>query len=455
MENVISERVRIEKEELLSAQPRLDLERLKFLLLIYGETEGQPEVIRRAKLFEKLCSEKTIFFDNNPLVGTLTQYKYGGYIVPEIGSRWMKRVTSVRLQRGGEIPLTEEEQAWLAKASDYWKERNIYNRTKQIILETRSVDIGVLQKVGVAAEVTPGGFVNPMPDYGRPLKMGLKGIIAEAEQEKAKLDIGSFEDINKHYFYNALLICLKAAVNLAGRYASHAREKAKDATGQTKLDLERIAEACDWVPENRPRSFYEALQSVWFNMMATWIEVPVVLATPPLRFTQYMYPFYKKDADEGKITDEEVIELLQFFFLKINGLAQVLPHYGRAFSSSRLGAQLSLGGLTREGEDATNELDYLVLEAQEQVRLPEPLINVMYHDGLSDRFLLKCVDLIRTGIGQPAFQDLSRASARHLYHDNVSVEESRDIGVAGCVQSVIPGYMYFPWEGFFNAAKMI
>jgi formate C-acetyltransferase len=470
----LSERVIREKEELLSAQPRLDIERLKFMLETYKETEGEPEVMRRAKLFERLCSQKTISIDNNPIVGTLTKYKYGGYVVPEIGCRWMKKVEAVQLQRGGEIPIGEEEREWLDKAADYWKDRNVFNRTHQVILEMRGIDIGLLQKVGTITEVTPGGFVQAIPDYARPLNKGLKGIIAEIEMEKRKLDIGNFEDMGKLFFYDSALICLHAAIKLSRRYASLAREMAREETGQDsaclaslremgkgeasldrKGELERIADTCEWVPANPARSFYEALQSLWFFILATWIETPVVLFAPPLRFTQYMYPFFKKDKDEGKINDEKVIELLQFFFLKINGLGEALPPHGRAYSASRIGSQLSLGGLTPDGKDATNELDWLVLEAQERIRLPEPLINVMYHDKLSEDFLLKCVDLIRTGIGQPAFQDTDKAIARHLYHDKVSLEEARNVCIAGCVQSVIPGDMYFHWEGYFNTAKMI
>lgn len=180
-----------------------------------------------------------------------------------------------------------------------------------------------------------------------------------------------------------------------------------------------------------------------------------ILTSPPSRFTQYMYPFYKKDKEEGKLTDEEVIELLHFFFLKLNGLAQVLPPHGFAWSQSRLGLQLCLGGLTSKGEDATNELDFLVLEAQRRIRLPEPLVLLINHNQLSEDLLLRSVDLIRTGIGQPAFHNIEKAIARHLYHDKMELEEARNISVGGCVQSNIPGSSAAAWEAMFNTAKMI
>jgi formate C-acetyltransferase len=168
-----------------------------------------------------------------------------------------------------------------------------------------------------------------------------------------------------------------------------------------------------------------------------------------------MYPFYQKDRDDGKLTDEEVIELLQFFFIKLNGLAQVLPPHGFAWSQSRLGLHLCLGGLTADGDDATNDLDWLVLEAQRRLQLPEPLVDLLYHDKLSQDFLLKCVDLIKTGIGQPAVHNVVKAVERHLYHEHMPLEEARDFSILGCVQTWRAGYAIATWEGAFNIAKMV
>ena len=394
---MLSERVKREKEELLSAKPQIDIERIKFLLEVYRKTEGQPPAIQRAKLFEKLCSEKAIYIDDNPIVGTLTQYKYGGYPIPEIGARWMKKVDEFSLQRG-RAALTAEQREWIDKAVDYWEDKNVFNKTREIMLRSRDVDISTLLKHGIATELVAGGFINPFPDYSRVLRKGLKGIIRAIEEEKAKLDTGDSEDLSKWYFYEGALLCVEGMIKLAQRYAALAGEMAKKETDpKRKGELEAIAQRCEHVPANPARTFFEALQTVWFVILGTWIQSPAILLSPPCRFAQYMYPFYEKDKKAGKLTDEEAIELIQLFFLKLNGLAQVLPPHGFAFSQSRLGLQLSLGGLTPNGEDATNELDFLVLEAQRRIRLPEPLVNVLYHNKLSEEFLLKCVDLILAG----------------------------------------------------------
>ena len=450
-----SERIVKEKEELFSATPRVDIERLKFLLEVYQEAEGQPPVIQRARLFDRLCSEKTIFIDNNPIVGSLTRYKYGGYPYLEAGARWMKKAKEFSLLRGN-ASITEGEKVLVARAADFWWDRNEYNKTREIILETRGIDIGVIQKCGVGTSLTPGSPTDTIPDYSIVLNRGLKGIITEIEDEKKKLDTVNSEDLSKYYFYKGALICLNGMIRLARRYASLAREKIgneKDTGG--KLHLERIVGTCDRVPASPARNFHEALQSVWFTILGVWFHVPFHLVSPLGNFSQYMYPFFKKDKEAGMLTDEQAIELLQFLFLKINGLSAVLPPHAYAWSQSRLGMHLCIGGITSEGDDATNELDYLVLEAQERIRLPEPLVDLIYHDKLSDQFLLKCIDLIRTGIGQPAFHNVEKAIARHLYHEKMPLEDARNVSILGCVQSIIPGCTATPWEGMFNTAKTI
>jgi formate C-acetyltransferase len=454
-ESKLSARVQREKETLLSATPHVDVEKIKFQLEVYEANKEKPAIIKGAKLFYQLCNEKTIFIDDNPLVGTLTKYKYGSYPIPEFGSRWLKKVDRFSLQRGSAL-VAEEEKEWINKAADYWQDASVFQRTKEMMLESRGVDIGVMQKCGLGTEYTPGGFGGVTPDFAQVLNKGLTGVIAEIQEEKSKLETSDPESVDKWNFYTAAALYLNGMSNLAHRYASLAEEMAREEREPgRKQELKTIVEVCRRVPALPARNFREALQCVWFITLGVWIEAPFVLNCPPGRFTQYMYPFYKKDRDEGKLTDEETIELLQFFFIKLNGLAQVLPPHGFAWSQSRLGLHLCLGGLTADGEDATNDLDWLVLEAQRQVQLPEPLVDLLYHDKLSQDFLLKCVDLIKTGIGQPAVHNVTKGIERHLYHQHMPLEEARNFSILGCVQSWIAGYSLATWEGAFNMAKMV
>lgn len=124
------------------------------------------------------------------------------------------------------------------------------------------------------------------------------------------------------------------------------------------------------------------------------------------------------------------------------------------WNSSRIAQQLTIGGLDpKTGEDATNELDYLVVEAQRRAQCPEPLLACMYHNKLSHRFLVKCAELVATGIGQPSFHGQEVAMKRRLLHEHGPIEDIRNQAVSGCVQSVIPGYTDGAWEARFNMYK--
>lgn len=453
--NKLSIRVASEKEAILSAKPQVDTEKIRLQLDLYRNNHEQPAIIKRAKLFFELCKRKKIFIDANPLVGTLTQYKYGSYPIPEFGSRWLKKTDTFSLQRGKAV-VAKEDLKWLHKAADYWWDANIFNRTKEIVAESRGVDIGLLQKCGLGTEYTPGGFGNVAPDFAMVLEVGLKGVLAEISKKKTQLDTKQPDSLSRWQFYTAATICLEGLTLLAGRYAQLAKSMAKKETDQERKQvLETITDVCRRVPAKPARNFHEGLQAIWFITLGTWMEAPFVLNCPPGRLTQYLYPFYCRDKSAGLIDDDAAIELIQFYFLKLNSLAQVLPPHGFAWSQSRLGLHLCIGGLTPEGDDATNELDWLVLEAQHRIRLPEPLVDLLYHDKLSQDFLLKCVALIKTGLGQPAIHNVNKAIERHLYHQQMPLEEARDISIVGCVQSWRSGYSLAPWEGAFNIAKMV
>ena len=452
----LSERVAREKDALLSAEPRIDIERDKALLEAYQETDGQPAVMRQALFFQKLCETKTIYIDDNPIAGTLTQHKYGNYPFAEIGPRWMKKMDRFRLPMGF-AEVRSEEKEWILKSVELWKDRNIFNRTKDTILRTRGVDIGTLQKAGVATEINPGGLISGFPDYDLVLTKGFRYFIDQAKELQAKLDTGEKDALKKWYFYEAMIITLEAVITLAHRYSRLAEEMAgQESDPKRKAELERIAKACKHSPENPARSFFEAVQSSWFVVMAGWFQSPNIGAFAPCRFPQYIHPFYQMDKESGNLTDAEAIELIQFYYLKIQALGQVLAPFGFKYSQSRVAIQVTLGGLTPDGRDATNDVDRLCIEAKRQLMIPEPLLCLLYHDQLPEDFLIQCVDLIQTGIGQPAFYDCRKIIARSLLHrPGITLEEARNQALTACVQDIIPGYTDGFWEGNINIPKML
>src|SRR4030042_5856139 len=158
------------------------------------------------------------------------------------------------------------------------------------------------------------------PDWSELLNYGLNWQIAKAEKILQMLKLwgrrNDPEVFEEYDFYRAVIIALKAVIKNANRYAALAKNMArKETEPERRQELLRIAETCRWVPAKPPRDFYEALQFHWFIISAALIE-KAAYGTGPQRFPLYMYPYYKKDIDEGRITRKEAIELLEFLFLK-------------------------------------------------------------------------------------------------------------------------------------------
>ena len=457
----ISDRVRKLRNDVKDISPRVDTERLKFMLDVYKEMEGEPIIMKRARLFEKHLTEKTIYIDDNLIVGTQTKYQAGAMPTPEVSCRWMRKMTSGVRSHLGYVGVTDEDMRLIEESVDYWADKCVYTRAQKAfaLAHDGKIDPIKFDKAGSFLDYNAGipqGTISP--DMPKVLKMGLKGIIEEVEKKLADLPLTSLAMMEKRYFYNAILICLNAMIKFAERYSVLAGEMAeKEADPKRKEELERISAICAWVPANPARNFHEAIQTVWFLTVGCWCEVQPVSICPG-RFPLYMYPFYKKDKEDGKITDEDVLNLLGFLFIKYLEGTYFVSRIQHEINSGQTAHIFTVGGLTEEGHDATNELDFLLLETQRQLRCIQPSFQLLYHEKLPRELVYKAVDCIReTGLGQPAFfsQDVSVKRLLAYNSGKISLKEAQAVGHLGCVQTAIPGKTFGLWTGAINMAKQL
>ena len=294
-------------------------------------------------------------------------------------------------------------------------------------------------------------FTDCYTDFARWMN-GLNPIIAEIEEELRNLRFFSQEAVDKKQFLIASLIVLKASLRLAERYAEKSEKMAAEETDTAyRKNLERIAKACRRVPANPPESFHEAMQSLWFNQ---------ILSTPSGthnfgRFDQYMYSFYKKDRDEGKITDEEVLDLL--CELRAKSMKPENIKLSAAKRSQHSGfakwRNMTIGGVTADGKDAGNELTYLVLEAANRLRTPHYTITLRVHDGTPEELMQKALEVVKTGIGMPALA-LDNSFIDYMTSGGIPLDEARNYHLAGCVDPTIPGKQSFLAGLFFVVPKV-
>ena len=252
----------------------------------------------------------------------------------------------------------------------------------------------------------------------------------------------------KSHFLEAVILSCKAVIDYAGRYAKLAQEMAAQTSDPVrKQELFVIAENCSRVPAKGAQNFYEACQSFWFVQQLLQMESSGHSISPG-RFDQYMYPYYKKDMEAGTITREFAQELMDCIWVKLNDLNKCRDAASaEGFAGYSLFQNLIAGGQNKEGEDVTNDLSIMCIQASMHVHLPAPSLSVRVWNGSPHEFLIKAAELTRTGIGLPAYYN-DEVIIPALQNRGLSLEDAREYNIIGCVEPQKAGKT----EGWHDAA---
>jgi pyruvate formate-lyase/glycerol dehydratase family glycyl radical enzyme len=441
------------KEQHMSTPAEIDTERIRFMMKVYEDTAGSQQIIRRAKFFAYVLENKKLYIDENLFVGSVASTPNGIYTYPEWNVEWMKEEKTVEKSK---TPEDRKANQW---ALDYWDKRSLKPRSDEIFIKKYGFDPNPSFKAGLVAEFTswPGGGGNL--NYPMIYNEGIASVIKVVTERQAALDM-LLPNAPKFYFYEACLISLRAVVRFANRYAELAREMAAKEKNKTrKAELIAIAETCERVPEHPARNLREAIQAHFFCHIAAEIE-QVGCGYSEAYFGQNMEPFYQADKAAGLVDSEQATFMLKNLFIKLNEIGYYYGEKVAIQNSADLGQSISLGGFTGSEEDATAEMDYLVLDAAIYLRLPQPPLSCIYHDKLSGKFLEKVLDCINTGIGMPQFVngDVMVTRALNLFGGSkkgITLEKARRTCVGACVGTYIPYETGHPVEGQPNLGKVL
>ena len=424
-------------EKIRRTERQVDIQRALIVTRVYQDTEGEPIVIRRAKALAAVLSEMDIRIDEGELiVGNQARLPRAGPLFPEYGHDWiLSQMHTFATRPGDRFQISEEDQAILRRVLPYWDQRSLRDRWRaRLPQEARAAAAhGVIANENYSMS-GPGHLV---PDYEKLLRLGLKGLKEEIQFYKARWQ-GENQD-GKMDFYRACLMACDAAIGYAHRYARLADELAqKSSDPLRKAQLRTIAENCRRVPEFPATHFWEALQSVWFIQVMIQIEsngFAIALG----RFDQYMYPFYKRDIDSGQLTRDEAINLLGSFFCKLSEINKIYSNEGtRLLAGPAHGQAITLGGLLPNGQDGTNELTYLCLEADAQIGLVQPDLAFRINDMTPEDLLLKFGEVTRSGLGKhKIFGD--QLVIDSLIESGVDPKDAIHWGALGCSEPVICG----------------
>jgi len=416
-------------------------------------TGGEPTLLRRAKLHAHVLDNITIFIEPEDLLcgsgaskpfGLEMQYEYGVWTPDEVESLKSEIYT-----------IDPEDEAELYRLNEHFagnclNSNLVGEMSKSLGMDERMwpfMKSGVIlppwkdRKGGSGGGFAMSGYgLGPgfflvCIDYERILREGAQAIIDEAKQCIRDLRYTSGDAIKKRTYWEAVIIVFEAWIRFVHRYADLADRMAAEETDPVRAgELREMARICRRVPQYPAESFREALQSFWFTFLMA-LPSPTTSAG---RFDQYMYPYYKKDVDAGIITDGEVLELLEIMRCKVMKINRVS---GKANRQKNAGMakwyNWTIGGVKEDGSDATNELSYLLLESAKETLLPHFTITLRVHENTPPELLKKSLEVVRTGIGMPAFVG-DESYINFFTMNGMTLRNARDYCMTGCVDGNVP-----------------
>lgn len=453
----LTDRMHNFREELLNAKSMVSVERARLTTESYKEHADKPMVLRRALCLENILKNMTIFIEDNSIIaGNQAESNRSAPIFPEYAMDWVINELDEFEKREGDIfYITEESKNVLREIAPFWEHKTLKDRgLAGMPAESRIFyDLGIIKAEG---NITSGD-AHIAVNYETVLKLGLINYKERTEKKLKELDLTDYRNLNKSYFYRAILIVLDAVEAFAKRYADLALDLAKkESDVSRKEELLEMSRILNKVPYYPAETFHEAVQSLWIIHLVLQIESNGHSLSYG-RMDQYLNPFYEKDLKLGKITEDSATELLTNLWLKTFTINKIRSWSHTRFSAgSPLYQNVTVGGQTVDKKDAVNPLSYLILKSVAQTKLPQPNLTVRYHKGLSDDFMKECIEVVRLGFGMPAFNS-DEVIIPSFIEKGVDEKDAYNYSAIGCVEVAVPGKWGYRCTGmsFLNFPKSL
>lgn len=450
----LTERMQAFREKVLDEKPYIDAERAVIVTDVYRKNQNQPAVMKRALMLQEVLRKMTIYIEPETLLaGNQAGKNRNAPVFPEYTMEFIIRELDLFEKRDGDVfYITEETKNRLREIAPFWEGNCLRARGEALLPD----EVRVFMETGFFGMEGKlnAGDAHLAVHYERILKEGLRGYEERTRRMMRELDLCRPESIDRLVFYRAVLIVLQAVRDFAGRYADLAASQAAgEQNPSRKKELEEMTAVLRRVPYEPAETFREAVQAVWLIQLVLQIEINGHSLSYG-RFDQYMYPYYRQDREDGRISDDEVLEILSCLWIKTLTVNKVRSQsHTLSSAGSPMYQNVTIGGQTTDGKDAVNPLSFLVLRSVAQTRLTQPNLTVRWHHGLDPHFFDECIEVMRLGFGMPAFNN-DEIIIPSFIRWGVREEDARNYSAIGCVETAVPGkwgyrctgmsYMNFP-----------
>ena len=444
------------RKRFVESERHVDLERAVIITDVYRRNEEKPQIIKRALALEAIFSQMSIEVRSDELiVGNHAKECRGVPLFPEYAIDWILRdMDTFPTRKGDRFKITEQQKQTLREILPYWKGRCLRDKIKGAY--TPKLKEILSYNVFANENFTMSGPGHMIPDYEFVLQNGLRRIQEICLARMESLDLVDVEYEEKYNLYQACHIACDAVIKLAHRYAKEANRLAGQETDEKRREeLLGLSRNCRCVPAEPAGNFWQALLCIYFLQLAIQTEANgLAIALGVL--DQTLYPYYRKDIDQGQMNEEEALELIECFYLKLGELDKIYSNPAtRYLQGPGHGQTITLGGVTKDGRDATNELSHMFLRADRDIRLVQPDMAARIHQTTPNEFLKEICINIKEGLTKPkVFND--EVVVQSMLDLGIPLEDARYWGALGCSEPVTCGKTN-SWgnSGHLNLAKCL
>lgn len=454
----MTERIRKLREQSLNAENRISAERALLITEFYqsGMADAEPVPVQRALAFKYILEHKYICVNEGELiVGERGPAPKATPTYPEICIHSLQDLEI--LNDRPKVSFKSDETTRAAYRDiiiPYWKGKSNRDRIFQNLPQEwkEAYTAGVFTEF--QEQRAPGHTALGIKMF----RTGLLDLKEEIAESLAKTDlVNDPEGVDKRDELRAMDIVCDAMIRYAERYAERLEELAAEEKDPVrKKELEKMAAICRRVPAHAPTTVHEALQHYWFIHLGVVTELNPWDSFNPGRLDQSLYPLYKKQLEEGTVTQEEVYEMLQSFWVKFNNHPSP-PKVGVTAEESNTYTDfclINVGGVKEDGSDGVNEMSYILLDVIREMRLLQPSSMIQVSKKNPDRFIRAAVEIIKTGFGQPSVCNTD-ALVQEMLRAGKDVRDARNGGCSGCVETGAFGTEAYILTGYFNLPKIL
>ena len=454
----MTERIRKLREQSLNAENRILAERALLITEFYqsGMADAEPVPVQRALAFKYILEHKYICVNEGELiVGERGPAPKATPTYPEICIHSLQDLEI--LNDRPKVSFKSDETTRAAYRDiiiPYWKGKSNRDRIFQNLPQEwkEAYTAGVFTEF--QEQRAPGHTALGIKMF----RTGLLDLKEEIAESLAKTDlVNDPEGVDKRDELRAMDIVCDAMIRYAERYAERLEELAAEEKDPVrKKELEKMAAICRRVPAHTPTTVHEALQHYWFIHLGVVTELNPWDSFNPGRLDQSLYPLYKKQLEEGTVTQEEVYEMLQSFWVKFNNHPSP-PKVGVTAEESNTYTDfclINVGGVKEDGSDGVNEMSYILLDVIREMRLLQPSSMIQVSKKNPDRFIRAAVEIIKTGFGQPSVFNTD-ALVQEMLRAGKDVRDARNGGCSGCVETGAFGTEAYILTGYFNLPKIL